>query len=344
MKLIMLMLFFAMALSAAEYYVDFSAKEAGVGTKEKPFSHFYRVASKVKPGDTIYLVSKDKPVFQNANLLIVDLEGTEKNPIVIDGQMIVITGSKRVIEPDWQSNGNGIWSKTLKTDNTRFFMIFDGKLERMGRLSKWNRKPLKTKDELKPFEWTIQEGVVSFRLPEGKTLADICVEYPAAANGVAVAGKKTRNLVIKNIIARNFLNDGFNIHQKCINIHFENIAALECGDDGFSAHTASTVSAKNFVSWSNSSGICHVGDNTKSEHENVLISHGASRDIFCLSPENTFRNLVVFKKAPGGVDKKNCVFENAWIDTNESPEKQETIINHLKSVFGNNLPEEVWQR
>ena len=342
--------FFACALSAitisgAEYYVDISRNEPGTGTREKPFSQFYQAASKVKPGDTIFLVPKEKPVFQkNANLLIVNLKGTEEKPITIDGQMIIITGAKRAVEPEWTAEKDGIYSKAIKTDDIRFFMTFNGKLERMGRLSKWNRTPLKSKDDLKEFEWTIQNGIVFFRLPAGKTLADIIVEYPVTSNGISIGGKTTQNLIIKNIIVQNFLNDGFNIHQKCINIHFENIAALECGDDGLSAHTASLITVKNFVSWNNSVGICHVGKMTVSRQENVLLSHNASRDIFCLNPDNIFRNLVVYRKSPGGVDQKNCSFENCWIDTMESQEKQTVIIENLKRVFADKLPDKAWKR
>lgn len=330
-------------LSGAEYFIDMSRSEVGNGTRENPFSQFRRAAAKAKPGDTIYLVHDGKPVFQNGNLVIVNLEGTEEKPITIDGQMIIMIGTKRVTEPEWEREEGNIWSKKLKTDDMRFFMIFDGKLERMGRLSKWNRKPLRDKGSLKAFEWTIQNGVVSFRLPLGKTPVDIRVEYPVGWNGVSLAGKTTRNLVIKNIIARNFLNDGFNIHQTCVGIHFENIAALECGDDGFSAHSDSVVSAKNFVSWRNSVGICHV-EKAKSYQENILLSGNASRDILCLNPENTFHNLVIYGKAPGGVDKKNCIFENSWINTRESMEKQKVVVESLKKVFGNRLPADVWNR
>lgn len=346
MKLLLLILsgLAASALSASDYYVDFTATEPGTGTKEKPFARFSRAAAKAGPGDTIYLVPKNSPVFQNGNLLIFNMAGTEEKPITVDGQMITITGTRRALEPEWTGEGGGIWSKSMKTDDLRFFMIFDGKLERMGRLSKWNRTPFKNKKELTPFEWTLSNGVVSFRLPDGKTPADIGVEYPAASNGVSLAGNQTRNVVIKNIIARNFLNDGFNIHQKCINIHFENIAAFGCGDDGLSAHTASIVSVKNYVSWNNSTGVCHVGDKTVSRQENVLISGSVSRDILCLNPKNAFINLVVFGRAPGGLAKINCTFENTWIDQKEPSPAEDEIVRRLKSVFGDRLPEEAWRK
>ncbi|UKI34012.1 MAG: hypothetical protein L6W00_11805 [Lentisphaeria bacterium] len=49
------------------------------------------------------------------------------------------------------------------------------------------------------------------------------------ANGVGVYGG-SEYVVVKNLIAKHFWNDGYNIHNASKNITFENIAAISAGD------------------------------------------------------------------------------------------------------------------
>ena len=64
-----------------------------------------------------------------------------------------------------------------------------------------------------------------FRLPEGKTPETVRGELPRLANGVGVYGG-SEYVVVKNLIAKHFWNDGYNIHNASKNITFENIAAI----------------------------------------------------------------------------------------------------------------------
>ena len=68
-----------------------------------------------------------------------------------------------------------------------------------------------------------------FRLPEGKSPETVRGELPRLANGVGVYGG-SEYVVVKNLIAKHFWNDGYNIHNASKNITFENIAAISAGD------------------------------------------------------------------------------------------------------------------
>ena len=66
----------------------------------------------------------------------------------------------------------------------RFFLLFNGKQQRMEQHSK--RKCGKLK---KPLEWTLVNRTdLYFRLSEGKTPDTVRVEMPRLANGVGVYG------------------------------------------------------------------------------------------------------------------------------------------------------------
>lgn len=109
-------------------------------------------------------------------------------------------------------------------------LLFDGKQQRMEQHSKRKCGKLKKPEELNPFEWTlVDRTMLYFRLPEGKTPETVRGELPRLANGVGVYGG-SEYVVVKNLIAKHFWNDGYNIHNASKNITFENIAAISAGD------------------------------------------------------------------------------------------------------------------
>ncbi len=62
--------------------------------------------------------------------------------------------------------------------------------------------------------------------------------WATRVNGIATGGT-CRNLVVRNLNTRNFLNDGFNIHGDSRELRFEAITGYDCFDEGFSAHETS---------------------------------------------------------------------------------------------------------
>ena len=107
------------------------------------------------------------------------------------------------------------------------------------------------------------------------------------------------------MICRNFWNDGFNIHKTCTNTVFDTICAIDCGDDGISAHENSSIIVKNFVSIGNSTGICHI-DQVAASHQDCYISGALGRDIYFQSKpknllNNSLKNVFIKSSAAGGV-------------------------------------------
>ena len=114
-----------------------------------------------------------------------------------------------------------------------------------------------------------------------------------------------RHVVIRNFIVRHFLNDGYNIHHRNENVKFENIAAVECGDDGLSAHQDSVIEIENYVAMGNSTGICHINSAVCS-HRNVYAEGNLGYDLlFTQQTVNIFENLYVRLSSARGIAIKN---------------------------------------
>lgn len=305
------------ALSAAEYYVDFNrGSDGAAGSAAAPLRSFDAAARKAKPGDTIRLVPSDQPIYTMVRTF--KLKGTADKPIVVDGSFNILTGAARITSKEAEQVSPGLYRTTIKDPGEamvwRFFLLFDGKQQRMEQHSKRQCGKLKKPEELKPFEWTLVNRTdLYFRLPEGKTPETVRVEMPRLANGVGVY-EGSEHLVIKNFIATWFWNDGFNIHHASKNIAFENIAAIGCGDDSVSAHDGCVITVKNLIAIGNGTGICHAGT-AEADHENLYIADSDSRDFFVLNCRNSFRNVAVDAAAPiysDVGDKGDAVLENLW--------------------------------
>ncbi|MCA9022434.1 MAG: hypothetical protein KDA74_19935, partial [Planctomycetaceae bacterium] len=92
-------------------------------------------------------------------------------------------------------------------------------------------------------------------------------------------------------------NDGFNIHGHCEDVLFENIRAIECGDDGISAHETAEYRVDGFVSIGNSTGICDTGA-SKTSYNRVFIRDCLGFDLFFLDTGRyTLTNSVVLSSA-----------------------------------------------
>ncbi len=91
------------------------------------------------------------------------------------------------------------------------------------------------KDRLQPGEWC-QEGKALYLFPPaGTALKDCTIECVVRDSGVRLGGA-TAWVTVKNLTARHFFNDGYNIHGQVTHAEFYNCNAFQCGDEGFSAH------------------------------------------------------------------------------------------------------------
>ncbi|TDU64318.1 uncharacterized protein DUF1565 [Prosthecobacter fusiformis] len=235
-----------------------------------------------EPGDTVHLATGT--YFESVNLA--GKKGLPGQPITLDGHGAIIDGSEPVNATEWESLGQGLYRKTdllpglTPAALRRWYFLWDGRMDTMGRTAKGPSAALKKVAELKPGEWTYEEAEKAFyiKLTDGQSLDVARLRYPARSNGVSLSGQG-RHLTVRNLTCTHVWNDGFNIHGDQLDTVFENITAIECGDDGFSAHETAECRINGFTSLRNSTGLCDIGSSV-THFKNIFISGCYGHDVF----------------------------------------------------------------
>ncbi len=328
----------------------------GDGSREKPFRSFQ--FGHLRPGDRLTVLPSVKPI--RSNLFIKDVKGTEEQPIVIDGGMNLFQGTVPLDPAQWENRGRGrfVCRRPYASSMVdRYFMVIGGRIVRMGRFSKGGRAaPLRAPETLRPGEWTAvrlsvdekdkRRGIYEFHLQLSFDITDpaqVRVEEPQLklSSGVMVFGG-CRHVVIRNFIVRHFLNDGYNIHHHNENVKFENIAAVECGDDGLSAHQDGSIEVENYVALGNSTAICHI-NRAVSSHRNVYAEGNLGYDLlFTQQTVNIFEKLYMRLSSVRGVMVKNQAGEfrmngGVWRRENKSASIKFVPAPQVRCVIGGSV-------
>lgn len=348
MKRLLLLLIAAMSCAARDIHVG----------KDAPTIHAAIKAA--QPGDTIHLeprVYRDYAGFYAK-------KGEPGRPITLDGHGATLDGSDPLDPAMWREVSPGLFAADNllpRLDDAmigRWFFLFDGRMQLMGRTSKGRSAPLKKPEELQPGEWTFGKdpsrekppsrqiyGTFFIRLAPGRSLADAKIAVPVRSAGVQFSGDNA-HLVIRNITATHVYNDGFNIHGDCRGVVFENIRAIECGDDGISAHESAQYRVDGFVSIGNSTGICDTGT-AQTSYRNVFIARCVGFDLYFLDEGRySLTNVLVLSSAQNpltitGRDKGECrmTMENVLIRRLAEPRvgviAQRAVVDATRCTFEN---------
>jgi len=287
------------------------ARDLRVGV-DPDVSTIHQAIKLAQPGDTIHLeagkVYRDYAGFYGKR-------GEPGKPITLDGHGATLEGSDPLDPSQWREVSPGLFAADELLPNLsdavigRWFFLFDGKMQLMGRTSKGRSEPLKMPEELQPGEWTFVKdpsrekppskqiyGSFYIRLASGQSLADAKIFVPVRSAGVQFSGDNA-HLVIRNLTATHPYNDGFNIHGDCREVVFENIRAIECGDDGISAHESAQYRVDGFVSIGNSTGICDTGT-AQTSYRNVFIADCVGFDLYFLDEGRyTLTDVLILSKS-----------------------------------------------
>lgn len=287
-----------------------NARDIHVG-KDKDAPTIAQAIKLAQPGDTIHLepkVYRDYAGFHGK-------KGEPGKPITLDGHGATLEGSDPLDPAQWTEVSPGLFANDhliARNDDAiigRWFFLWNGQMNHMGRTSKGRSAPLKKPEELQPGEWTFVKdpsrekppsrqiyGSFYLKLPAGQKLADAQIFAPMRSAGVQFSGDNA-HLVIRNLTATHPYNDGFNIHGDCRDVVFENIAAIECGDDGISAHESAQYHVDGFVSIGNSTGITDTGT-AQTSYTNVFLAKNIGFDLFFLDEGRyTLTNALVISSA-----------------------------------------------
>jgi len=269
------------------------ARDIRVGEDVKTIAAAIRLA---QPGDTIHL----QPIVYRDFAGFYGKKGEAGRPITLDGHGATLEGSEPLDPKKWVEVSPGLFeAKELlpRFDDAilmRWFFLWNGKMNHMGRTSKGKKAPYVKPADLKPGEWTFVRdharekpgssqvfGSFFLRLPVGQTLADAHVFVPTRSAGVQLSGDNA-HLVIRNVTATHPYNDGFNIHGDCRDVVFENIRAIECGDDGISAHESAEYRVDGFVGIGNSTGITDTVT-AKTSYRHVFLADNLAFDLYFMN-------------------------------------------------------------
>ena len=277
---------FCFSAAGKDFYV-------GVDPEVPTIAHAIKQAG---PGDTIHLeagkIYRDYAGFYGK-------KGEKDRPIVFDGHGATLEGSDPLDPAQWREVSPGLFAADELLPNLsdavvgRWFFLFDGRMERMGRTSKGRSAPWKDPEKLRPGEWTFVKdslrdnseskqihGTFFLKLAPGAALEDAKIAVPVRSAGVQFSGDNA-HLVIRNLTATHPYNDGFNIHGDCRDVLFKNIRAIECGDDGISAHESAQYHVEGLVSIGNSTGICDTGT-ARTSYRKVFIADCLGFDLYFL--------------------------------------------------------------
>lgn len=300
------------------------------GAADSPVKTAHRGLRLASPGDTVHL-GPPGSVYP-AGITFHDRFGEPAKPITLDGHGVILEGSEPIRPDEWLQEAPGLFrNERLYIDRrmnkdvvNRYFFVFDGKMNLMGRSSKGPKAPFKAPENLAAGEWTFRESDHSFflKIDPARSLAEYVIRAPVWSNGIALSSRN-QHLVIRNLTATHVWNDGYNIHGYSRDILFENIQAIDCGDDGMSAHGDCHVQVDGFLSAGNSTGICNV-QNSSSKNNRVVIRDCIGFDFYIIGANaHTLTNSVILSSAANPVlivgDKNpdefaTVRFDNVWID------------------------------
>lgn len=298
---------------ARDLHVDpKSGDDANAGTTS-PLRSIRQAIRIAKAGDTIHL----KPAIYHEYAGFYNKRGESEKPITLDGHGATLEGSDSIDPVTWTEVSPGLFKndELLPTLNLailwRWFFLIDGKVNRMRRVLKGKSEPFLKPDELKPGEWTFNgnhtkskggsdsdkaRGSFFIKLKPGQTLKQGNIRFPVRSAGVQLSGNNA-HLIIRNLTATHSQNDGFNIHGDCRDVVFENIRAIECGDDGISAHETAQYRVDGFTSIGNGTGICDTGS-SQTSYDNLFIADCVGVDLYFLDTGRySVSNAVVLSSA-----------------------------------------------
>ncbi len=275
-----------------------------------PFKTITKAISILRPGDTLNLANTKTP-YRETIRMNDGFGGVPGHPITIDGHGATLTGSDPLRMDGWVDAGAPGLFKSSKliseideaTEDSklmRMFFIFDGVPQHMGRSSKGARPPFKNPKELKVGEWTYVAAEKTFYVKVAAGLADAKIEVPYRRNGVMIRAQRiaVTDVIVKNTVVVHVLNDGYNLHGSSRNVHFENIAAYECGDDGISPHGTCEVTLDGFWSIGNSTGMGN-GFVSVTRGKNIRLENNTAAQLMTAHAQVTELQNVVLIATPG---------------------------------------------
>jgi hypothetical protein len=281
---------FAASGDAREWYVDVTRGHDGnEGTEAAPLATAQRAVDAATPGDTIHLlpvgaVYRQSMTFKN------------RSGLTIEGHEVTLDGSDPLPEGGWENVGDGLRRRKLpRTVQDRHLLSFDGRTERMGRTQSRNARPFPKPADLKDGQFCVEaiddkHCWLYVRGEAGK------LEWSTRMNGLATGGEN-RGIVVRNLMARRFLNDGFNLHGNAVEMRFDRIDGYDCFDEGFSAHETCECLIEHGRFWGNENAIADVNF-SRTEYRHCEFHESVGTDVLLAGAGHKLIDCLIVNTPP----------------------------------------------
>ncbi len=287
----------SLTLSAADWHVNpYTGSDSNPGTAiDAPFLTVQAAINSADAGDTVHL-HPEGAIYRQSFVL------RGKSDITIEGNNVTLDGSDPLPTDGWEQLEPDLHRRKLRRGVfDRHLLMFDGQMQRMNRTQAQNPPPFPEVGDLKPGEFRFEnlgeekEGWLYVRGSIQK------LEWSTRMNGLATSGH-CENIRVRNLHARRFLNDGFNVHGEVTGLYLENISGYDCFDEGFSAHEACECEIRNGKFWGNENGIADVNETVTTYYNSqffgnfntdVLFAGRKHRLVDCVIRNTTSAALVV---------------------------------------------------
>lgn len=266
-------------LAGAELHVNPPVgSDANIGSPDAPFKTLQAAINKAAEGDVIHLHPRGAVYRQSGHF-------RARSGITIEGNGVTLDGADPLPETGWEEIQDGLYRRKLpRTPHDRHLLIFNGHMQRMGRTQSANSPEFPPVLELMPnqfcFENIDEESGWLYVRGDVTKLA-----WSTRMNGIATSGVCQR-LLVRNLRARNFLNDGFNVHGDCRELVFENIEGFDCFDEGFSAHESAQCTIELSKFFGNENGIADV-NLTETTYRNCQFYGNVNVDVLLIGRKHS---------------------------------------------------------
>ncbi len=274
-------LLFIETLSATELFVHNSnGTDSNSGSKDEPFATIQQAVKLAQPGDQITLLPPRAIYRQSVTL-------SNKHDLIIEGNLVTLDGADPLPPTGWEDLGNELSRRLLpRTTWDRHLLIINNATERMGRTQSSNAPAFPKPEELNEGQFCFEnfDDKQGWLYVKGSTRN---LEWAVRPNGVATGGN-TKRITIRNLSARHFLNDGFNVHGKTTEFRCHTIQGYDCFDEGFSAHDDCECYIQRGDFWGNENGIADV-NRAITTYEECLFYGNVNIDVLLIGKRHVLK-------------------------------------------------------
>lgn len=205
-----------------------------------PVRTFRRGLERVRSGDRLILVPRGVVFTGELSLIGPRCSGLYGTPFIIEGNNVVLDGSRPVPVESWEELKSGVWKFTPWRKGT-FLLLRNGHPVAEHRCS-----PAAARLPAIPTgSWCAWQGSIYYQAKSEYQQSPRDLNFSYAADGVGLTLLDVQDVIIRNLKVRHYRLDAVNAHDRCRNVILENVQLEENGRAGLAAGGNSLVGMRN---------------------------------------------------------------------------------------------------